>query len=163
SANLKMIGTAMYTYGNENNEDWPMMYDVGDLKSNKPLRTVDYTQAIGAYRSVDVNTLPTPPAKVSTTRNLWMLVHNSSMTPRAFICPSSNDVPNSENNPESYWDFGPGGMNGVPSPTQAATFWKQCSYGYQVPYGKYGRPSSDRDARMVLAADKGPFGTAIDG
>ena len=36
------------------------------------------------------------------------------------------------------------------------------SYGYQVPFGKLGKPSCDRDQRMVLIADKGPFGAALD-
>lgn len=32
------------------------------------------------------------------------------------------------------------------------------SYGYQVPYGRKGRPQTEADQRMPLAADKGPYG-----
>ena len=41
--------------------------------------------------------------------------------------------------------------------------YEESSYGYQVPYGEYGKPHWDVDPQMPLAADKGPYGAAIEG
>jgi hypothetical protein len=64
--------------------------------------------------------------------------------------------------PRAYWDFGVGDITGPANPGQVRQGWNQVSYGYQVPFGKHGRPSSDCDLGMALAADKGPFGAALD-
>jgi len=42
-----------------------------------------------------------------------------------------------------------------PGDTQVKVGWDQVSYGYQVPYGDRGRPRTDCDQRMAIAADKG--------
>jgi prepilin-type processing-associated H-X9-DG protein len=76
-----------------------------------------------------------------------MLIRLSASSPKSFICPSSKDVSNEDDNPQLYWDF---------------KNWNEVSYGYQVPYGKYGKPTTDRDMRVVLVADKGPYGAALE-
>jgi prepilin-type processing-associated H-X9-DG protein len=83
-------------------------------------------------------------------------------TPKSLVCPSSEDQPNMDVSPQAYWDFGVGDITGPANPGQVRQGWNQVSYGYQVPFGKHGRPSSDCDLRMPLAADKGPFGAALD-
>src|SRR5687767_4393304 len=85
--------------------------------------------------------------KVSNTRNLWMLVRNGSSSPKSFVCPSSSDSSNEDDDPQVFWDF---------------KNWGEISYGYQVPYGTKGRPTSDCDQRMPLAADKGPYSAALE-
>lgn len=59
----------------------------------------------------------------------------------------SDDEKNDEDNPQDYWDF---------------RGYREVSYGYQLPYGKVGRPGAGGDSRMVLAADKGPYGAALE-
>ena len=92
-------------------------------------------------------------------------MRNGSSPPKSFVCPSSEDTPNNEDNPPVFWDFGDNRNNPALTQNQLTLndTWKQCSYGYQVPFGPVARPSSDRDQRMPLAADKGPWGTFIEG
>jgi len=111
---------------------------------------------------------------LSTSRNLWTLIRIGGSQPGSFVCPSSNDEKNPDDNPQQYWDFGIGDETATPpsggmsnyqendrkSPQEA---WNQCSYGYQVPYGLYGRPSTNLAQDMPLVADKGPFGAELDG
>jgi hypothetical protein len=159
SSNLKMIGTAMYTYGNENKEMWPISLHAE--ATDEGMGRVRYAPGkIGAKR-MGVAGKPTPPQEIdpaaggsttadtelSTTRSLWVLVRAKAATPNMFICPSSDDESNEEDNPEDFYDF---------------QKYTQVSYGFQIPYGKLGQPSSDRDQRMPLAADKGPYGAALE-
>lgn len=193
SSNMKGIGTGMYTYANENQDDWPVpapFRPAGTAAANTlPISTgaVQYTQMEGGAGlttagvtrglvnnpeignpmsfTTATNSPPVYTTQLSTTRAFWMLVRTGASTPKSFICPSSEDTPNDEDNPQVYWDFGKGDNNSGFG-TGAAGYngaWSQCSYGYQVPFGGQGRPSSDRDQRMPLAADKGPWGTFLDG
>jgi hypothetical protein len=166
-ANLKGIGTACYTYANENQDFWPMPMPP-DLKKGEPT-LVDYTAAIGSYRGKasnptagDVTAMQTIPAKLSTTRSGWMLVRLMMSPPASFCCPDSGDTPNAYFSPQDHWDFGVGDITGPATAAQAREGWRHVSYGFQVSFGRYGKPSSDRDQRMVLMADKGPFGAALD-
>ncbi len=161
AANLKGIAVGLYTYGNENGDDWPIAAHIAATRAG--VGETDYTRAIGSYRSVEVAELAEAPARLSTTRNLWTLIRTNASTPKSFVCPSSGDMPNNDDDPTQFHDFGEGDIDGEVSPIDVAGFYQQCSYGYQVPYGRHGRPGSMRDARMVLMADKGPFGAAIDG
>jgi hypothetical protein len=186
AANLKGIGTGLYTYANENNSDFPIaapnatqntapaavvyvgktgVDDPGRGKSAANCQEVGnpaYTAgagcppAAGSLRAVGAYS-----AALSTTRNLWTLVRIGASAPKSFVCPSSDDQPNSEDNPQFYWDFGVGDT-GV---TNLLSAWSQCSYGYQVPYGLggIGKPGTDRDQRMALSADKGPWSTFTEG
>ncbi len=90
----------------------------------------------------------TPYTLISNTRNLWMLIRNSASSTGSFVCPSSTDSKNTEDNPQAYWDF---------------KNYNEISYGYQVPYGYVGQPSVSRQHDMPLLADKGPFGRLFDG
>ncbi len=170
ASNLKGTGTGFYTYGNENNDDWPAAACVA------PPTTVGVTGAVyvkqisakrGATGQPQMGETLTTHIYVSTVRNFWTLVRTGASGPKSFICPSSEDQPNPEANPQDYWDFGLGDFfnttDAAVSDTNCQAAFKQVSYGYQVPYGKLGRPSSDRDQEMPLAADKGPYGAFIDG
>jgi hypothetical protein len=83
--------------------------------------------------------------------------------PKSFNCPSDTfSGQNQDENPQVYWDFGIGDTLVEPNaPTD--TGFRQDSYGYQVPYGTKGRPSSDRDQRVILAADRGPYSPVYEG
>jgi len=167
AANLKGLGTGFYTYANENSDMWPIpAHALGDSDT---VGMVDYTAAIGSFRGQagnpaagDVSAMDPFPSKLSTTRGLWTLVRTRMASQNTFICPSSNDTPNTDANPEDYWDFGQGDITGPATAAQARQGWQQVSYGYQVPFGRYGQPSCDRHQNMALAADKGPYGAAFD-
>ncbi len=176
AANMKGIGTGMYTYSNENNGDWPITAPNNSTTTThatpvapNPADCVNYVNSIGQHAQFQFNpmTLPrvaltglagTAPTcgdpslqvsqpwwnTLSTTRHFWALIRANASTPASFICPSSEDGKADDDNPADFWDFAK---------------WSQCSYGYQVPFGTMGRPSADREPRMPLAADKGPWGT----
>jgi hypothetical protein len=166
--NLKGMGTGFYTFANESSDDWPILAD--HQVGRSPPRDVDYVGAIGSYRGKandpaagDVLELDTLPSRLSTTRGLWVLIRRQINTQRDFICPSTNDQANTDASHQAYWDFGVGDITGPATPEQVRQAWNQVSYGYQVPFGKYGQPNLDCDLHMVMAADKGPFGAALDG
>ncbi|NOX57824.1 MAG: hypothetical protein GXP29_03075, partial [Planctomycetes bacterium] len=82
---------------------------------------------------------------LSVTRAMWMLVRGGDMTPKSFICPSSGDQIENNQNVDCYYDF-----RGS----------KNISYGYQVPYGPFStRGSEDIDPRMAVMSDSSPYGT----
>src|SRR4029079_16644299 len=100
--------------------------------AGKPTPPIESKPAEGGSTTADT--------ELSTTRSFWLLVRAMMITPKQFICPSSeDDVPNDEDNPADFYDF---------------RKYAEVSYGFQVPYGKKGQPSSDCDQRMPLAADK---------
>lgn len=177
AANMKGMGTGFYTYANENADDWPVPAPFKSTQKSGTVYTteVDYVTSIGGnstegqsrgllnnveYGNPIRYSQPQSNTFLSTTRALWMLVRNGASSPASFICPSSEDAKNDEDNPQVYWDFGKGDNNtGLNSSWQETL--NQVSYGYQVPFGSIGRPGSDRDPRMALAADKGPWSVAM--
>ena len=166
AANLSGMGKGFYTYANENADQWPIAHHkpAGGSATETPTPTVTYVGQIGSKRgtggspgageSIETDT------QLSTTRTQWTLVRLGIAGPKSFVCPSSNDQPNQEENPQDFWDFGSGNAVGATSDTK--TGWRQTSYGTQVPYGNKGRPRTDCDAGMALAADKGPFSTFLE-
>jgi prepilin-type N-terminal cleavage/methylation domain-containing protein len=160
AANVSGIGKGLFTYANEGNQGMPIA--AHQTTTNKGVSAVTYVRMIGSKRGQINNPAAgetfTTENQMSTVRNLWTLVRNGGSTPASFICPSSEDMKNDEDNPQDFWDFGKGEMLAQGAPGDPVLGWKQCSYGYQIPYGQYGRPSSEGDQRSVLAADKGPWG-----
>jgi len=142
ASNLKGIGTSCYTYANENAEVWP-------IADHSPASTqgqsqVTYVNQVGTIR--DRETTPDD-TQMSVVRNLWTLVRMDMAAPKQFICPSTDGRPNDEEQPQIFYDF---------------REYVECNYGYQVPYGMKGRPTSDRDMRMALVADRGPYGVYLE-
>ncbi len=161
AANLKGIATGFYTYGNENNDRWPLADHAPAIMNG--MGKVDYTATIGLGPDAQRESTSTSTV-LSTTRNLWTLIRSNASTPKSFICPSSDDAPNNADNPQVCWDFG-GTTNAAGQCVAggtAASNYTQVSYGYQVPYGQSGVPGSNLDPKMILAADKGPFGANIE-
>ena len=140
----------MYTYANENADVMPIAAHAPATEDGKC--TVTYAPGkIGVHRGnandSKAGETTTTDTEMSVTRNLWTLIRLSISGPKSFICPSSTDQTNQEENPQNYWDFARYG---------------EISYGLQVPYGKYGKPNTNCCAQMALAADKGPFGAALE-
>jgi len=150
AANLKGTGNGFATYAVANNDWWPIPAhlpaeadEVGRVRYAPGVigtkRGTTAQPAAGASSQED--------AALSTTRAFWELIRAGASSPRSFICPTSDDQPNDEDNPQDFWDFRKYG---------------EISYGYQVPFGKMGRPGSNVDQDMALVADKGPFSAALE-
>ncbi|HOJ73338.1 MAG TPA: type II secretion system protein [Phycisphaerae bacterium] len=165
AANLKGTGTGFSTYAVANNDEWPI--PAHKTTSNSGVTAVQYINRIGAKRGVlnqpDAGETNSDSLNVSTTRAFWYLVRSGASSPKSFVCPSSEDQPNTDDNPQDYWDFGRGDSDTDAVPNSFEEGYKQCSYGYQVPFGKNGRPSPSVDQDMALAADKGPYGAWLEG
>lgn len=173
AANMSGIGKGLHTYASDGNQGMPISAHAAPAAGGTGATgNVTYARMIGSKRGQSNNPAageiinPGTTSQISTARNLWTLIRSGGSTPGSFVCPSSEDNKNDEDNPQDYWDFGKGdsiteGTLGAQQTAPAHQFgWKQISYGYQIPYGQYGKPSAEGDQRMVLAADKGPYGTA---
>lgn len=150
AANLKGIGHGFHAYSVSNNDMFPIAAHVPAVEEG--IGQVRYAPGkIGLHRgradAPDLGETTVDDAEMSTTRNLWILIRAGASAPRSFICPSSRDEPNDEDSPQVLWDF---------------RKHSEVSYGYQVPYGKRGRPNADMDEDMALAADKGALGAALE-
>jgi prepilin-type N-terminal cleavage/methylation domain-containing protein len=166
--NVAGIGRGFFTYAAENNESLPIAAPNSTM--NSPPAPVEYYNMTGRYGAVNMdpsNTTVNPAGnywrQLSVTRNLWQLVRTGA-SPKSFICPSSGDTADMPDNPADLWDFAAGAnatANATDRGWNAGANNEACvSYGMQVPYGTKGRPSTEMDPRMVLAADKGPYGGA---
>jgi prepilin-type N-terminal cleavage/methylation domain-containing protein len=148
SANLKGIGTAIATYANDNDQAYPI--PPADMNATTGGASITaYTAASGLIGKVvarNVQTTSTSQA-VSMGRGLWMLVRDGATAPKQFICPSSDQSAADDTDPMIFFDFPDG---------------KNLSYGMQVPYGAVGKPNTDRDPRMPLAADRGWYGAQVE-
>ena len=166
AANMKGCGTGFYTYAAANNDEFPAPAHLVQKEAG-PSGNVTYVRMIGAQRGAAENpeageTTPES-TKLSTTRAFWYLIRSGASSPKSFVCPSSADQSNDEDSPQVYWDFGKGDQVGEGMGKQdPRANWLQISYGYQVPFGKLGRPNADMDIDVVVAADKGPFGAFLD-
>lgn len=165
--NLSGIGKGLYIYASENGESLPVAAPNSTM--NPQPVAVEYYNMTGKYGGVGMdpgNPTVNPPGnywrQLSTTRNLWQLVKAGGASPQSFICPSSGDRPDRIDTPVDYWDFASKPDAPATGPDRgwaAGVNNENCiSYGMQVPYGSKGRPATDMDPRMALAADKGPYG-----
>ncbi len=155
AANLKGIGTGLYTYGSENKDMFPIaMHQPAVEEGVAEVRYAPGVIGLHAERPTDM--LDT---EVSTTRNFWVLIRDGASAPGSFICPSTDDQKSDIDDPLKCWDFGTT-LTNCTAGTEAA--FTQVSYGYQVPYGTKGHPSAERDQRMALAADRGPYSMALE-
>ncbi len=183
AANVKGIGNGFAAYATGNADDYPIPAHLTptSAQATSGNTAVQYEQSIGYSRGIggtapvpdDGETLETD-TQMSTTRAFWYLVRSGSSSPKSFICPSSEDTAAPDDNPQNYWDFGgpaPTSTNpssNVPKGTALNQAdwqrgWGQISYGYQVPFGKIGKPNPNVDQDMAVVADKGPFGAVLDG
>ena len=149
AANLAGVGKAMRQYAGANMGSWPI---APHAPATQPgVGRVTYAPGmIGKKREgvlPGVAPFDLTTTELSTTASLWMLVRTGNPTNTSFVCPTSTDYYGSYDNVEQLWDF----------ESHAYT-----SYGYQVPYGQAGWPREPGEPRMVLMADKGPYGAALE-
>jgi prepilin-type N-terminal cleavage/methylation domain-containing protein len=162
AANLKGIGTACATYANDNDQVYPVPAGKAATATDGN-SLVTFGGKIGYLRFYNngKNLSDLNSTVLSTTRSFWMLVKDGATAPKQFICPSTDGSPNTDDQPANYLDFGNGdGSNPAPP---SPDYYKQISYGIQVPFGQVGKPTTERDTRMVLMADKGWYSATLDG
>ncbi len=172
AANMSGMGKGYYTYATENNDSWPVAAPNSTMRTNP--QAVAYWNMTGMNGGMTNQTPSGDPAsmanmtyyqQLSVTRCEWQLIKTGGTSPKSFICPSSSDTPDSVDNPADFWDFPakPGDATSLVANrgyNSGSNNETAVSYGYQVPYGNKGKPSTEVDQRMALAADKGPYGGA---
>ena len=150
AANLKGTGNGIAIYAAANNDCWPIPAHL-PAEVDEVGRVRYAPGKIGVKRGStgqpEAGATTAEDVEMSTTRVFWQLIRAGTSSPKSFICPNSDDQPNDEDNPQDFWDF---------------RKYSEISYGYQIPFGKLGRPGPNVDQDMALMADKGPFGAALE-
>lgn len=156
AANLRGIGQGQHIYSNDNTEWFPHdLYAVGGSGTDPTIHSVSfigkmgssYTKKVGTSAG-DLNSSTTHPS-----RSLFLMVTNGTSTPKQFICPSAGDNEDTLRNTNGSTETAaqPGvnrfDFKGYPF----------CSYGYQMPFGRKGKPRQNLDVRMPVSSDKGPY------
>jgi hypothetical protein len=151
AADLRSIATGLHTSVGPSGDDIPVPPHAGAVEDG--VGRVRYAPGlIGANREYgvdfDYGQGRSEDTELSTTRAFWLLVRNTDAGPDLFICPSSESTRNTDANLKLFWDF---------------ARYSEVSYGFQVFFGRTARPSVSRGtSEVVWAADKGPFGAALE-
>ena len=157
ASNLKGIGQGMMVYANDNS-DW---YAVAPYTETPPVAGNAHAVTFIGQMANNLM-LPDNPAQQSTvhpSRSLFLLIIDGSCTPKQFICPSSGDAEDDLRN-----RIGTTEIAAQPGVTRFDfRGYTYLSYGYQLPFGPNARPHWNRDSRLAIMADKGPFFAAGSG
>jgi prepilin-type N-terminal cleavage/methylation domain-containing protein/prepilin-type processing-associated H-X9-DG protein len=155
--NIRGLGTATMIYANDNEEEYPVAGGRGDAEWVGAMESAP-TEAWGALQE---DIIETDRDKVTVAASLYLLVREADVSPKQFVCTSSDQKPYEGlaegSDPEPYddadltdlWDFG-------------ASPWLHVSYAYHFPY-KAGplnaaRPAStNNSAGFAFIADKNPW------
>jgi prepilin-type N-terminal cleavage/methylation domain-containing protein len=156
AANLKGIGTGMYTYGSENGDQFPIAAHKSGSANGTTV--VTYIARIGNPQTETLDGAGGT-AAMSTVRNFWTLIRDGASAPGSFTCPSTDAQKSDISDPLLCYDFSTDVDSCLTDQTVGI---RQVSYGYQMPYGGTAHPSADRDQRMALAADMGPYGDELE-
>lgn len=137
--NLKALGNAITVYANDNDSMYPQLPGTGawskDLGFRFFLDQPDFANA-------QSNTLR------NISSSLYLLVRQADISPKTFICPSSEMQPFDGANPSQkkiveLWDFG-------------YDPYAHVSYAYHNPYGKF-PADNNRSAAFAVMADMSPW------
>jgi prepilin-type N-terminal cleavage/methylation domain-containing protein/prepilin-type processing-associated H-X9-DG protein len=159
ASNQRGIGQGTHIYANDNSEWFPHHFfrnapvDIGPPTTHG----VTYVEKLGLdyhiRTSGSTNSNQSHPS-----RSMFLLIIGGQQTAGQFICPSSSD---SEDDMRNYEGYSTGGGESSAARPGKTRFdfqgYQQISYGYQIPYGRRGRPRETLDSRMPIGADKGPY------
>lgn len=167
-SNQRGIGQGMHIYANDNEEWFPHHYyeaDVGAASDDPQMSGVDWVGFMGSTNNLLISQetdSSTSPSSSHPSRSLFLLVIGGQSTASQFICPSSSDQPDDMRNRGSDAASGAGNESAAQPGKDRFDFrgYSYLSYGYQMPYGRYGKPRETLDVRMPLIADKGPYFSA---
>ena len=137
--NLKGLGTAMIVYANDHDDKYPQLPGTGPWA--KDLGFPFYLEEPD-FESTHSNTLRT------ISSSLYLLVKETDVHPKSFICPWADQVEFDGSNPKNLslidlWDFG-------------IDPYKHISYSYHNPYGNF-PPDASRPASFAVMADMNPW------
>lgn len=151
SANLRGIGQGEHIYSNDNEEWFPHSFYRDEVGTNPWGHMVTFIEQLGKDYTVQKTT--TTWQTVHPSRSLFLLVIAGTSSAKQFICPSSGDMEDPLRNKV--------GATETAAQPNVNRFdfrgYNMLSYGYQMPFGRSGKPREGMDPRMPIAADKGPF------
>lgn len=154
SANLRGIGQGMHIYANDNEEWFPhSAYNEGGGPAAPNGHGIYYVNWLSRTYTEQRTILSTNASSVHPSRSLFLLVIGGTTTPKQFICTSAQDVEDPLRNK----------LGATETAAQAGINrfdfrgYNMLSYGYQLPFGRVGKPREGMDPRQPLGADKGPY------
>jgi len=153
-ANLRGIGQGEHIYANDNSEWFPHDYYVSNPNTGAPARCgFDYIGKMANNVTTHVSTANMTQA-THPSRSIFLMVIRSLSTPKQFICPSAGDTEDPLRN-----DLGSSNETAAQPGYNRFDFYhyNALSYGYQMPFGRRGKPRESLDTRMPLNADKNPW------
>ncbi len=171
SSNLRGIGQGCTIYANENKEWFPHHYFEPTLSgvSAKPQTSgMNWIGRMGSTSSLQISketrgqsgsddgysTNASHPS-----RSMFLLIIGGQQTAGSFYCPSS---PDSEDDMRNRGADSTTGNESAAQPGRNRFDFRgysYMSYGYQMNYGRRGRPRASRGSNMPVNADKGPYFT----
>ena len=162
SSNLRGIGLAVHIYANDFREWMPMHYFAPPTgPGDKYVVNVNWVGTMGSNDFLRISQPTTPEIsadKNHPSRSQFLLVMGGMLTTGAFVCPSGPD------RLDDLRNYGPDADEGNTESTARIgksrfdfAGYDRLSYGYQLPYGRRGRPRENLDSRMPIFADKGPY------
>jgi prepilin-type N-terminal cleavage/methylation domain-containing protein len=167
-SNQRGIGQGMHIYSNDNEEWFPIHYFEATLSADNvlpQLSGVKFVKTMGSNGTLlisqETDTQTSTDAS-HPSRSLFLLVTGGQSTTSQFLCPSSSDTSDDLRNRDTDSATGGGNESAAQPGKDRFDFrgYSYMSYGYQMPYGRFGKPRQSLDTRMPLLADKGPYFTA---
>jgi prepilin-type N-terminal cleavage/methylation domain-containing protein/prepilin-type processing-associated H-X9-DG protein len=163
-SNQRGIGQGMHIYANDNQDWFPHHYYNASNDDTAPGGEWNSGVEWLTHLGEDYHR-PTSTTSHSTdnhpSRSLFLLIISGQSTPGSFVCPSAGDT---EDDLRNYGAASSGGSGVSAAQPGRNRFdfrgFLSLSYGYQVPYGRRGKPRATLDVRMPVGADKGPYSSA---
>lgn len=151
SANLRGIGQGQHIYANDNEEWFPHSFYMESTTTDTTGHAVSFIGELSKNYTLQKTTNTWQ--NVHPSRSLFLLVIGGNSSPKQFVCPSAGDSEDNMRNKTS------GGETAAQQGINRFDFrgYPNLSYGYQMPFGRNGKPREGMDPRMPICADKGPF------
>jgi len=152
AANLRGLGQGQHIYANDNDEWFPHSFYMESTDTvNTQNDNVNFVGQLSVQYTLQKTTNTW--TSVHPSRSLFLLVIGGNSSPKQFTCPSSGDTEDSmRNKTGSNENAAQQGVNRFDFRSYA-----NLSYGYQLPFGRNGKPREGMDPRMPICADKGPY------